>query len=302
VKVKILLNPYANRWRAKTRLSTIEAACQAAGLDFDLTLLPGPGQGRDLALLASADGYDAVVAAGGDGTVNEVINGLIASAGDRPTMPLGIVPIGTGNDLNDMAGLPRDITQAVQIIAQGHTRQIDAGRVVADDRVHYFGNNCAAAMEPMVTIENIRMTRLSGNIRYIAALIKALLRLKAWQMRITWDEGGYEGPAILLSVCNSPRTGGLFRMAPQALLDDGLFDFVVAPDLPMRTILSLLPKLLKGSHVLHPMVTYGRTTSLTIESEPGTPLHADGEVFTESANHVVYEMLPKKITLLTAKT
>lgn len=302
MKVKILLNPYANRWRAKTRLTAVESACQDAGLDFDLTLLPAPGQGRDLALMASSDGYDAVIAAGGDGTVNEVVNGLIAAAGDGPTMPLGVLPIGTGNDFNDMAGLPRDIVQAVQIITQGKTRQIDAGRVVADDRIHYFGNNCAVAMEPMVTIENIRMTRLSGNIRYVAALVKALVRLKAWQMRITWDGGGYEGPAILLSVCNSPRTGGLFRMAPQALMDDGLFDFVFAPDLPMTTVLSLLPKLVRGSHVHHAMITYGRTASLKIESDPGTPIHADGEVFTESAKSIVYEMLPEKITLLTAAT
>lgn len=173
-------------------------------------------------------------------------------------------------------------------------RQIDAGKV--NDR--YFDNNCAVAMEPLVTIENEKMTRLSGNIRYIASLIKALMKLQAWDMRITLDNEVLEGPAILLSVCNSPRTGGLFYMAPNAKLDDGLFDVVYAPDIPKRTIMAILPRLFKGSHIHHPAITYTRSARLVIESQPGTPIHADGEVLSEGESHIEYQVLPGKITLL----
>jgi diacylglycerol kinase (ATP) len=153
-------------------------------------------------------------------------------------------------------------------------------------------------MEPVVTIENVRMTRLSGNIRYVAAVIKSLAKLNAWHMRVTWDDGSYEGPILLLSVCNSPRTGGLFRMAPEAKMDDGLFDFVYAPDLRLHQVVGLLPGLVRGTHIRHDKISYGRTRSLTVECDNGSPIHADGEVLSESASRFTYEVLPNKITLL----
>jgi diacylglycerol kinase (ATP) len=300
MKIKVILNPYANRWRAKGQADDILTACRQAGLETDLSFIPAPGQGAEEAMRASDNGYDAVIAAGGDGTVHEVVNGLIASAGDGPTKPLGVMPVGTGNDFNDMSGLPRDLVEAAQIFANGRTRQLDAGKITVDEKVHFFDNNCALAMEPVVTIENIHMTRLSGNIRYVAALIKSLAKLNAWHMRITWDGGSYEGPIILLSVCNGPRAGGLFHMAPEAKMDDGLFDFVYAPDLPMLQVLGLLPRLVPGTHVNHKKVFYGRTSTLSVECDAGSPIHADGEVLSESATRFTYEVMPDKITLLSA--
>ncbi len=99
------------------------------------------------------------------------------------------------------------------------------------------------------------MTRLSGEVRYIVALLRALARLKPWQMALTWDGGGYEGPAYLLSVCNSPRTGG-FMMAPGALLDDGLLDMVFAPQVSKGQVIAILLKLMRGEHIHHPAVTF----------------------------------------------
>lgn len=294
--IKLILNPYANRWGAKRRVSQVKLAMSEASLDYDLFITTRPKEGTEVAKQAAASGqYSAVIAAGGDGTVNEVVNGLLAAAApDQPTLPLGILPIGTGNDFNDMAGLPRQLGQSAAIIAGGRTRQVDAGQV----NDHYFDNNCAVAMEPMVTIENVKMTRIPGNIRYIAALVKALLKLKAWQMEITWDGGGYSGPTFLLSVCNGPRNGGQFYMSPTARMDDGLFDFVLLPEVSKRTVLTLLPRLFKGSHIHHPQVIHGRSQHITIHSIPGTPIHADGEVLTEAAAHVTYQILPGKITLL----
>lgn len=298
MKVKVILNPYANRWQAQGHAPAIHAAFARAGGTCDLVLTTAPLVATREAREAALDSYDAVVAAGGDGTVSEVVNGLIQAAGDGPTRPLGVLPVGTGNDFNDMAGLPRDLDQAVDVIVSGKTRQVDAGCVKAGKNTHYFDNNCALAMEPMVTIENIRMRRLSGNIRYVAALVKALFKLKAWQMNVTWDGGEYSGPTYLLSVCNSPRTGGLFYMSPRAELDDGLFDFVYAPEMSRLQVLRILPGLFKGTHLNHPLVQHGRSRWLHIESDPGTPIHADGEVITESEQRVHYEVMERKITLL----
>jgi diacylglycerol kinase family enzyme len=117
-------------------------------------------------------------------------------------------------------------------------------------------------------------------------------------MQITWDDGGYEGPTYLLSVCNGPRTGG-FYMAPTASTDDGYLDFVHAPKVSKGTVLAVLARLLRGTHIDHPKVTYGRTRRLKIESRPGTPIHADGEIVAEAESSIEYEVLPGKLTLLT---
>ena len=250
-----------------------------------------------------------MVAAGGDGTVNEVVNGLLSVAYEGPSQPLGILPLGTGNDFSDMAGLPRDLMSAADVIARGNTRQIDAGIVsfskdIGDGdgpqiwRSRYFDNSCGVAMEPSVALEVERMTRLSGNIRYVVGVLRGFLKLKAWHMQIHWDGGCFEAPTLLLSVANSPRTAGVFNIAPQASMDDGLFDVIFAPDMTKLEVLTILPRLVKGSHINHQKIKTLRTTRLWIRSEPGTPLHVDGELITESAKVVNYQMLPGKITLL----
>ena len=293
MRTKIILNPYSNRWQARERVAEVEQLFTDAKADYELVQTTKAGEGIDLAQTAVYEGFEAVVAAGGDGTINEVINGLLRAAGDEPTIPFGILPLGTANDFNLMAGLPATLPDAAAVIIQGKTRQIDAGQVNG----RYFINNSAAAMEPMVTIENIRMKRLSGEIRYIVALIKAILKIKAWQMHIEWDNGSYDGPTYLLSVCNSPRTGG-FPMAPGAEIDDGLFDLVLAPEVSRVTLLKLLVRLMQGTHIDHDQVTFTRTTGLFLTSQPGTPLHADGEVFAEAETEVTYKILPGKVTLL----
>jgi YegS/Rv2252/BmrU family lipid kinase len=308
MKVKVILNPYANRWGAKQRIEQVKSALNLAGVDFDLDLIPAPKEGTRLAREAVAQGYDAVIGAGGDGTSNEIINGLIQAAGDAPTVPYGVFPIGTGNDFSDMAGLPRDLRGVANVIAGGKVRLVDAGKITYNNGVsttnrathtHYFLNNCAVAMEPMATIENEKITRLSGNLRYIVAVTRSLIKLKAWYMDIRWDDGEYNGPTYLLSVCNGPRAGGQFLMAPHAHIDDGLFDFTLAPEVPKLTVLSILARLFRGTHIHHPQVTYKSTAKITITSTPPSPIHADGELLSAGADSIVYEILPQKITLLT---
>lgn len=294
MRVKVILNPYANRWGARAQIPAVQAALETAGLDYHMVMTERVGEGIDEAHAAIGENYDAVVAAGGDSTVNEVINGLISAAGDGPTIPFGVMPLGTGNDFADMTGIPRNLNQAAHVIAAGATRAIDAGRV----NQRYFDNNSAVAMEPMVTLENIRMTRLSGNLRYVVALFRALARLKAWQMEVVWDDGRYEGPVYLLSVCNSARTGGIFQMAPGAVMDDGLLDFVLLPEVSRLQVLALLPGLFSGRHINNARITFTRTTRLHIKSQPGTPLHTDGEIIGEAVEELDYEVLPGKICLL----
>ena len=299
MKVKVILNPYANRWGAGERQGAVESVLKQAGLAYELVLTQGPGEGILLAKTAVAEGFDAVIAAGGDGTISEVANGLITAVpGSAPTPPLGIIPIGSANDLAKMMGLPLPLPEAAALIAAGHTRQFDAGQITYDGQVRYFDNNSAMAMEPMITLEHIKITKIPGELRYYLALVKGIIKLKAWHMKITWDDGEYDGPTYLLSICNGPRTGG-FMMAPGAEMDDGYFDIVLAPEVPKLKVIKILLKLMKGTHVEDPQVTFTRTRTLKISSKPGTPLHADGEIMSEAAKEISCKILPRKLTMLT---
>ena len=298
MKIKIILNPYANRWGAQAqegalreRLSTDDCAC-------DMVVTQAPGEGIDIAEAAVHEGYDVVVAAGGDGTINEVINGILRATPEGPTLPFGILPLGSANDFNKIAGLPDSVEEAIKVIKAGATRQIDAGKV--NDR--YFINNSAIAMEPTVTIESWKIKRVTGEMRYLLAMIRALAGLEAWHMDVRWDDDQFQGPAYLLSVCNSERTGG-FTMAPGAEIDDGLLDLVIAPEVPKRVFIQMILQLLQGKHTEHKDVLFTRVTEISITTDPGTPVHADGEVFSTSETKFNYSVMADKVTLLSpAKT
>lgn len=293
MKAKVIFNPYANRWKARTAAPDFLDALTRAGIDHDLHRTEAPGEAIQVAAAAARQGYGCVIAVGGDGTVSETVNGLLRAAGDGETLPLGILPVGSGNDFSDMAGVPRESEEVAQMIRAGRTRQVDVAQV----NERYFDNNCAVAMEPLVSVEHEKMTRFHGNLRYGVAVLRALIKLRAWEMSIEWDGGGYEGPTFLFSICNGPRIGSMFRMAPEARIDDGLLDFVLVPEVSKRTVLAILPRLLKGSHVAHPRVTTGRSREFHITSRPTTPLHADGEILSEAISEITCRVLPGKLTL-----
>ena len=207
---------------------------------------------------------------------------------------LGIIPLGTANDLADVLQLPRDAAAACQRIAAGNTRLIDIGTV----NDHFFANNSAVGLEPVVTINHEQIRRVKGNLRYLLAALKSIIQAKPWQMRLAWDSGTYEGPVMLVSVGNSHRTGGLFYMTPQAVLDDGLLDFVYAVGLTRWQLLTLLPKTFKGTHINHPLVTYLKTRTLSITSSPSTPIQADGEVIDRRALEISYSILPNRLRIV----
>ncbi len=308
MKAQIILNPFANSWGAQNHADAIRRAFDRANIAYDMLVTTRPHQATEVAHAASLNGVDMIVAAGGDGTINEVLNGMVRDD-NLPTKPLGIIPIGTGNDFSDMQGLNIGIEAMVQSFKQGNTRQIDVGRLTTSTisavsatsatHHHYFDNNCALAMEPMIALTNQRNKRFKGRLGYIYAVLKALLNLQAWEMEVVWDGGRYDGRVLLFSVCNGPRTGSTFMMYPAAKVDDGILDVVMIPEVPMRTVLNILPRLLNGTHLRHPAVRSFQAREITIKSSPGTPIHADGEIIAEAAEHIHYQLLPGKLTLMT---
>ena len=291
--LKLILNPYAGRWKAKAHLERVKAAFNRLGQTFDLTVTEAPGEGIVVAREAVEAGYQTVVAIGGDSTINEVVNGLMQAAGSEQAGTLGIIPLGTANDLADMLAIPRDIDQACLKIVTQQTRVIDVGQV--NDR--YFVNNSAVGLEPVVTQEAEKITHIKGDLRYVMAAFRAISRQPQWHADIRWDTGSYSGPITLISVGNSPRTGGSFWMTPAAQLDDGKLDVVFAPPLSRFNLLRLLPMTFKGKHVHHRAVTSLQVTKLDIIMAP-TPLQADGELIDLGATQISYTIWPQKLRVI----
>lgn len=291
---KIIVNPYAGRWKAKAAIPDIERACQKIGLDYELVLTEEPNHGIELARQAALAGFSPIVSAGGDGSVSEVVNGLMQAAAGKVAGPLGIIPLGSADDLADMLGLDKPVEAACRVISAGHTRTIDVGCVNG----RFFDNNSAVGLEPVVTITQAAMERIKGTPRYILAALKSILSHKPWYMRIAWDNGEYIGPSTLVSVGNTRRTGGAFWMTPRAEPDDGYLDFVFTGELGRLKLLRLLPTTFDGSHIERPEITYVRTTYLTIECDPPTPIQADGELFDLSATHIEYTILPGRLRVI----
>lgn len=291
----VILNPYAGRWKAKRRWPEAEAALREAGVTFDCWLSEAPGQGTELAQRAATEGHSPVIVAGGDGTIGEVVNGLFRARPEGVLGPIGILPLGTANDLVRNLGLPTDLRAAAKAIAAGRTRRIDLGQV----NEWVFANNSAVGLEPVVTIYNIRMVRLRGVVRYLVAALRAILDRPQWEMELAWDEGEYQGPVTLVSVGNGVVTGGLFRMAPDADPADGRLTFVHGYAPTRRRMLALLPRAISGDFVNDPAVHQYHTTRLHIRCDPPTPLQADGEIRGHDLTELTYQVLPARLDVFT---
>ncbi len=294
-KVKVILNPLGGRLNQQDKINILEQALRQVGLQYDLELTAYPGHGIEVARHAAQEGWAVVAAAGGDGLVNQVLNGLIQAAGQGEAGILGIIPLGTANDLADALGLPENPLAACQRIAAGQTRLIDVGQV--NNRC--FANNSAVGLEPVITMEHERIRFVKGKVRYLLAALRGIINAKPWQMRISWDHSQYEGPVTLVSVGNARRTGGSFYMTPQASLDDGLIDFIYAAGMARWQMLQLFPHTLKGTHIHHPLVVYKRTTALSITClHPTTPIQADGEIIDRHATQIDYRLIPGKLRVI----
>jgi diacylglycerol kinase (ATP) len=306
---KIILNPYAGRWKGLQKRGEIEAAMKSVGVDFELVMTESPNHGTDLAYTAAKNGFSPIISAGGDGSFSEVMNGIVLAAQEAqasPT-PMGLLPLGTANDLMVNLGLPTDILGAAKVIAAAHTRQIDLGEVIAWDvsRTHskkrYFDNNSAIGLEPNVTLIQQRITWLRGSMRYLVATLLGVLKNPQWKMHLQWEGGDYSGPATLVTVGNNPLTGGVFYMAPHADPFDGILDCVYGY-IPSRiNILRVLPRTMKlgaGNYVEHPSITEIKISWLKIHTDQPTPLHADGEIQFEATQDIEYHILPGYLPVL----
>lgn len=295
---KVILNPYSGRWTALKRKADAEMALTAAGIQYEMAVTEGPNHGVQLAADALRQGFSPIISAGGDGSISEVVNGMMQACEGQPCpVPLGILPLGSANDLVDNLALPHDLQAAARIIATGYSRRMDLCQVNG----RYFDNNAAVGLEPFITLIQQSITRLHGDLRYLVATVRGVLANPQWTMSLTWEGGSYQGPVTLVTVGNNPRTGGLFYVTPHADPFDGLLTFVYG-FMPTRLqILRLLPRTLKpgvGSYVEHPSIHEINSPWLRVHAEQPTPMHADGEIQSTAIQDLEYRALPGMLPVL----
>ena len=296
---KVILNPYSNRWNSQARWPEAEAALKSAGVDFEVVVSEKKGAVVGLAEQAARDGFSPIIAAGGDGTIGETVNGMARAAGsmEKPLGPLGSMPLGSANDLVVNLGLPKDLTEAAKVIAAGKTDLIDVCK--CNDR--YFVNNSAAGLEPYVTTKQEKIHWIKGIMRYLVAAIQGIMDRPEWNAKMEWDGGSYNGPLSLVSIGNTRLTGGVFFMTPHADPRDGKLTFSYGYRDSRMGLFQALPRAMKpgeGSFVEMEGMYEVHATRLSIELDKPSPAHTDGELFAEQVRSLKYDIFPKKLQIL----
>lgn len=270
--IVVLSNPAADK-DAHHTLAVASARLREHGLRIAHIAADSVEESIALTRHAVEDGIDAVVAVGGDGVVWQAWQATATTG-----TPVGIVPAGTGNDLARVLGIPDDPAAAADVVATGRRRTIDLGRVSSTEGpTQWFGTVLAGGFDALVTDRANRMKWPRGRLRYNAATVVELVNLRLLPYRITFDdEPAIELDATLVAVGNASTYGGGMRIAPGALLDDGLLDVVVATSANRSRLLRLFPTVYRGTHVDLPEVMVRRARRVRLEC-PGITVYADGE-------------------------
>lgn len=278
MRAKVILNPTANHGRASKLADKIIAWGSEYG-ELEIDQSERIGHATILARQAVDKGFDIVVAAGGDGTAHEVINGLIDrnTAGAR----LAIIPLGSGNDYAFGLQLSLEPEQAVRNIFEGRPRTLDLARI--EDGKGHFEHACngiGIGFDATVNIQSRTITRVHGFAMYaLAALRTIALYYQTPHLKIYFDDLEVEQDALLLAAGLGPRIGGGFYLTPDAHFNDGLLDSCMVNPIPRSTMLRMLPEVMRGSHVTSPHVTMRRSVDITVLSDMPLPIHIDGEIF-----------------------
>jgi len=276
LRLLIIFNPNAAYGRSLKKLPEIEARLASMGINSITKSTTHPGHGSELVAATDLAGFDGIVAAGGDGTLFEVLNGLYQHPKpDR--VPLGVLPIGTGNAFARDLGLqPFDWPAAIDILHQGRIRQVDVGRVQAADCEYYFLNvvSMGFAVEASQTAKSLKFI---GNMAYTIGTLWQALRLKHYPLEIEFDGQKISQDNIFVTISNTRYTGTHFLIAPNAVIDDGLLDITLLQKLPRHRLLRLFPTIYHGGHIERPEVTVHKAGNITIRSPAGMLLGPDGE-------------------------
>lgn len=287
MSIKVILNPTADMGHGAEQLAAIRSVSDPAR-PLDIAVTDHAGHAYPLALEAIAAGYTTLVAAGGDGTVHEIVNAIYLN-GHAERIKLGVIPIGSGNDFAHAMGLPQDdVPAAVATLYRGQTRLADLAEVI-DDRARreVFENNFGVGLDANVVIRTGEITQLRGFVRYMAAVFTTLYKdYSPLRLSMRFDDEEVVQDVLFISLGLGPRHGGGFMLTPGAQHDDDLVDSCTVDMIGRPKALSLLNSAVKGTHIRHPVVSMRRSRVIEICADAPLPIHIDGEIYARVADNV----------------
>ena len=272
----LVVNPNAGHKKGHEVAQRVGGLLAKSGHLVEELVSVAPGGIREIAETIDPSDWDCIVAVGGDGTLFELINGLLSRADSVP-VPVGLIPVGTGNSFLKDLGI-ETVEDAVDRIVAGRVRGVDVGEFTHPDGRHHFVNLLGAGFVSNVAARACRYKRL-GSMSYILGVLEEVVGLRSSALSLTIDGRRIERDGIFVEICNSRFTGGTMMMAPQARIDDGLLDVVVAGTMSRGTLLRLLPTIFTGTHVDSPAVEVFQGKEIVVESDRALALTPDGEIF-----------------------
>lgn len=295
-RVCFIVNPTAGHGRALAAWKQIEPLAAQLG-DYEVKFTQGPREGEALARQAAQEGYDRVIAMGGDGTVNEVGNGVMGTGA-----ALGVIPTGTGNDWVRSAGVPSDPEEGCRMAFLGELSKMDVGLAHG---YRYFFNGAGFGFDAQVCVwvneHGQAWKRVSGTLPHLMGVVNTLFAFTGVSVDVEIDGEKIHVPRLLLmALGNGQYFGGGMRVVPDARLDDGLFDLAWGENLSRMELIGLVSKIYKGAHVGHPKVRMARGRKVTATSSARVPFQLDGDV----AGHlpVTFEVLPQALDVILPKS
>jgi YegS/Rv2252/BmrU family lipid kinase len=299
----VIANPRSRNRATARQLKSLEAKLRSALGPLDVECTRAPRDAERIAREGVRSGIERVIVAGGDGTMSEVVTGLLsAKLGDYAS--IGLLPLGTASDFARGLGQPPDVDAAIERLVAGKTSRVDAGRVTyrTDERQEvtgYFVNIASFGLSGVVDELVNRATKFfGGRLSYMIGTVQAVARHRSDPVSISVDgEVVFDGPLSVAAVANGPYFGGGMRVAPSARIDDGVFDWVIVPGMSRVSLLRKFPLLYSGSHVRDPQILQGRGRVIEARGAAGPiRLDVDGEAL--GVLPARFELVPNAITLI----
>jgi diacylglycerol kinase (ATP) len=301
-RVKVILNPVADMghaWKIANDLRPIIA--EYGNADWSGTVYPT--HATELARQAGEQRYDMVIAMGGDGTVHEVVNGLMqVPANQRPL--LGVVPVGSGNDFAHAIGVPLQSDHALAHALKGEPSSIDLGLMTDENgRREYFDNTLGIGFDAVVTIRSHKLPLVRGFIMYLTAVIQTiLLNHDPAHVQIETDRETLEDYVLMTTLCNGGREGGGFMLSPDSQMNDGILEYVIVRKVSRPMMFRLVPEFMNGTHPrFTKQIRMGSCKKFVMSADRPLYIHADGEIFTSFGSNlrkVTFEVLPNVLKVV----
>lgn len=280
---RLILNPTSGAGRARRMAEHILVGLEHRGIDTDLVATTAPREAVRLGLEAARARVDLVIAAGGDGTVHEVANGMLrafAQGVDGPV--LGVLPVGTGNDFAKLIGPADDLDRSLDILVEGTVQRLDACVARWDERDHWFVNAAGTGIDVQVVRNIVKKRGRAGNavFKYLAAALRALVTFRAIPLRIRIDGRVIDRSTMIIVAANGRSVGGGFWVTPDAEPRDGRFDICLVNDVSFFGALPVLARVLRGAHTRHRKVEMFQGTEVEIQAMGDSPIffQLDGEL------------------------